>query len=120
MDTGHFKKKLLDKQRDLQQQLGTLGGDGQSSARPEVGDYLDDATTAEITSEAFEERVLLSQTLEEVEEALQRIADGTYGKCIKCGREIEPARLEAIPWTPYCIEDQEKLERKGPPVGSTL
>jgi len=41
---------------------------------------------------------------------LQRIKDGTYGKCTLCGRQIEPARLEAIPWAAYCLEDQEKLD----------
>jgi RNA polymerase-binding transcription factor DksA len=34
--------------------------------------------------------------------ALGRIADGTYGHCARCGEEIAEARLQAIPWTPYC------------------
>jgi RNA polymerase-binding transcription factor DksA len=38
-------------------------------------------------------------TLKQVRAALQRIQDGTYGVCIDCGRRIEPARLEAVPWT---------------------
>jgi DnaK suppressor protein len=49
--------------------------------------------------------------LEQVEDALKRVADGTYGKCVVCGKTIAPARLAAIPWTPYCLEDQEKLGR---------
>jgi len=43
-----------------------------------------------------------------IDAALRRIEDGTYGKCVDCGRPIEPARLEAVPWTPYCRADQEK------------
>jgi DnaK suppressor protein len=120
MNTEHFKKKLLNKQRELQASLANLESEARASGEPEVRDSADDAASSEGTSEAFEESALLSETLEQVEDALKRIDDGTYGTCAVCGRPIEPARLEAIPWTPYCIEDQEKRERKSPPVGSTL
>jgi len=46
-----------------------------------------------------------------VQDALRRMEEGTYGKCLDCDREIEPARLEAIPWAEYCLEDQEKRDR---------
>ena len=49
---------------------------------------------------------------EQVRYALQRLEEGTYGKCAVCGRQIERARLEAVPWTPYCLEDQEKQDCK--------
>ena len=120
MNTDHFKKKLLDKQQELRASLATLEGEARASGDAEVRDYSDDATSSEGTSEALEESALLSQTLEQVEDALKRIEDGSYGKCVACGRPIEPARLEAIPWTPYCLEDQAKRESKLPPVGSTL
>jgi DnaK suppressor protein len=42
---------------------------------------------------------------------LRRIENGTYGKCIACGRQIEAARLEAVPWAQYCLEDQEKRDK---------
>jgi DnaK suppressor protein len=41
--------------------------------------------------------------LEEVEHALQRIEDGTFGRCQDCGREIDRDRLDALPYTRYCI-----------------
>jgi DnaK suppressor protein len=46
-----------------------------------------------------------------VQDALHRIEDGAYGKCIACGRQIEAARPKAIPWAPYCLEDQEKQDK---------
>jgi DnaK suppressor protein len=49
--------------------------------------------------------------LQQVRAALQRIEDGTFGYCIDCGKPIEPARLDAVPWTPYCREDQEKHDK---------
>jgi RNA polymerase-binding protein DksA len=42
--------------------------------------------------------------LEEVEAALERIEQGTYGTCLNCGRKIARERLEAIPYTPLCID----------------
>jgi DnaK suppressor protein len=45
-----------------------------------------------------------------VEGALARIREGAFGECISCGKEINPKRLEAVPWTRHCIECQEKLE----------
>jgi len=53
---------------------------------------------------------------------LKRIEDGSYGKCTACGRQIEAARLEAVPWAAYCLQDQEKQDRAAhvPLGGSTL
>ena len=45
-----------------------------------------------------------------VETALQRIREGEFGECTNCGNEINAKRLEAVPWTRYCIECQEKRE----------
>jgi DnaK suppressor protein len=119
MNTEHFKKLLLAKRRELQASLAALEGEASASGDAEVRDYTDSATASQGTAEAFEEGSIESQTLEEVQDALRRIEDGSYGKCTVCGRAIEPARLEAIPWTPYCLEDQQKLEGK-PVQGATL
>ncbi|MBT9331054.1 TraR/DksA family transcriptional regulator [Acidipila sp. 4G-K13] len=42
--------------------------------------------------------------------ALERIREGNYGECLQCGNPIGVKRLEALPWTPYCIDCQEKIE----------
>jgi DnaK suppressor protein len=42
--------------------------------------------------------------------ALDRLADGSFGECLNCGTRIGTKRLEALPWTPYCINCQEKIE----------
>lgn len=42
--------------------------------------------------------------------ALERLKEGTFGECLHCGNPIGEKRLEALPWTPYCIECQEKVE----------
>jgi DnaK suppressor protein len=50
--------------------------------------------------------------LAEVEAAVQRLERGTYGTCQACGRPIGDARLEAMPATRFCVEDQAKAERQ--------
>jgi len=103
---------LEKKRRDLLSDLARLEGEARDSGEAEVRDTTDDATAQQGSSEALQEVTLESQTLEQVEDALKRVADGTYGKCVVCGRPIDPKRLEAIPWTPYCLEDQEKLDHR--------
>ncbi len=52
------------------------------------------------------------QRLEMIDKALARIANGTYGKCVNCGRPIPEERLVALPLTLYDVECQGKLEKK--------
>lgn len=50
--------------------------------------------------------------LRNVRAALRRVADGSYGVCMHCEEEIKPKRLEAVPWTKYCIRCQEAADRQ--------
>ena len=52
------------------------------------------------------------QHLAEVDAALARLDTGRYGRCVQCGREIAPERLEALPWAAYCIDCQRGLARR--------
>jgi DnaK suppressor protein len=52
-----------------------------------------------------------SSLLRSVRGALARIADGSYGICLHCEEEIKPKRLDAVPWTKYCIRCQEAADR---------
>ncbi|HEX7222641.1 MAG TPA: TraR/DksA C4-type zinc finger protein [Candidatus Limnocylindrales bacterium] len=51
------------------------------------------------------------QHLADVVAALERIADGTYGACVRCGAAIAAERLEALPWAAHCIECQRFVGR---------
>jgi RNA polymerase-binding transcription factor len=50
-------------------------------------------------------------TLLQIDEALGRIDEGTYGLCGNCGSPMAEKRLMAVPWTPYCVECQELSEK---------
>lgn len=50
--------------------------------------------------------------LRQVRDALRRIADGSYGVCLHCEEDIKVKRLDAVPWTKYCIRCQEAVDRQ--------
>jgi RNA polymerase-binding transcription factor DksA len=56
--------------------------------------------------------------LQEIGTAFQRLERGTYGTCQACGKPIGDARLEAMPATRFCVEDQAKAERQAGYPGS--
>ena len=61
-----------------------------------------------------------TQMLRNVRAALQRIAEGTYGICLRCEEEISPKRLNAVPWTPYCITCQEYMDKRRAEEGESI
>lgn len=111
MNTAHFKHLLEVQERELLAEIAELETEARAGGQSEVRDSTDDATADQGTSESLDEGTVASQTLIQVRDALKRIEAGTYGKCIKCGKPIPLSRLEAVPWTAYCVEDQEKLDR---------
>ncbi|MFQ5613543.1 MAG: TraR/DksA family transcriptional regulator [Anaerolineae bacterium] len=70
----------------------------------------DDATYAEeqATNMALKQNV--ERLLEQVDDALQRLDEGTYGICVRCGAEIDPARLKALPYAPLCLDCQRRQD----------
>jgi DnaK suppressor protein len=71
---------------------------------------------ADMGTDNYEQEFTLSlleneeSTLEAVEAALERIESGVYGECAECGRIIPKTRLNAIPFTSYCVKCASKLE----------
>jgi DnaK suppressor protein len=112
MHIKHFKFKLLSKRRELNSMIGRAEEDVRAADELEVRDWTDNAVADEETSLTAEEADTMMQTLREVDDALERIENGTYGRCLACGRPIEIDRLEAVPWTQYCRKDQEQEDAK--------
>ncbi|MEO7557085.1 MAG: TraR/DksA C4-type zinc finger protein [Acidimicrobiales bacterium] len=94
----------LESERDgLRHQLAELGvsGDGSLSFDEGFADY------GQVAAEQGETRVLaasLAEQLRDVETALGKLTEGTYGRCEVCGAEIAQPRLEAMPGTRFCID----------------
>lgn len=74
--------------------------------------HLADSATDELDHElAVEALDTEHDLLFEIEQAIRRILEGTYGKCQLTGKPIPAARLHAVPWTPFCKEVQAELEQ---------
>ncbi|MDQ6928695.1 MAG: TraR/DksA C4-type zinc finger protein [Actinomycetota bacterium] len=84
-----------------------------------------DQHQADMGTETFEREKDLSileqieAELADVEYALRRLDEGTYGTCEACGKPIDKDRLEAVPAARLCRDDQEKAEREAKSVGPT-
>lgn len=114
MNIERFKQLLLAKERELQDEISRFANEARDSRSADVEDPIDQVTSAEGKAAAFQESTLAAETLSQVRAALERIDQGTYGICIDCDRPINPARLEAVPWTPYCLDDQKKHDEAAP------
>ena len=103
----------LEKARDrLVDQLDELGATPTGDLRSDV-DYGDSFADAGAVTAERTERLGLVDTLvgqlREVEKALERIEQGTYGICAECGNEIPAARLEARPESTLCVDCKSRL-----------
>jgi DnaK suppressor protein len=117
-ETSEYKKLLELERARLHGAVTFLGTENAGSIEEELGEisgrgddnHLADMATATYDrelDEGLEEGA--QQTLGEVEAALQRIHEGTYGVCEACGEPIGAERLSAIPWARRCIDDQRRL-----------
>ena len=107
------RRQLLEEVRDKIAASGEgMGFVNQSKITDDEG--LSDATAeVEVTLVMRE-----SQELQEIDAALARIADGSYGSCFDCGGDIDQARLKANPAARRCLPCQEKYERAQGPLRS--
>jgi len=110
MNVQEYKQRLL----DVEAQLSTRVAHHREQARDQVldspRDTADDSVIDEGQSEDLIEAEADATVLQQVRDALRRIEDGTFGRCVVDGEPIEPKRLDAVPWTPYCAKHQTLLE----------
>jgi DnaK suppressor protein len=106
-----FKKRLEDRQVELRRTVSSRQQDGRNQGEDVAQDIADKAASSYNKEFLFTQSTNERQMLGMVDSALTRIREGNFGECISCGNEINPKRLDAVPWTRYCIECQEKLEK---------
>ena len=106
-----FKKRLETRQQELRRTVNRNQQDGRSADEDTAQDIADRAASSYNKEFLFSQSNNDRQLLQMVDGALARIRAGSFGECISCGEEINPKRLEAVPWTRHCIECQEKLEK---------
>jgi DnaK suppressor protein len=117
IDLDAFRARLLDERKRVVDAIEYLHHENPGSLENESEERRLDNHLAETATVTLDRE--LDYTLEEnaaralqaIEAALQRIEEGTFGICRRCGDPIAPERLEAIPWATLCIEDKRKDER---------
>lgn len=101
----------------------TISG-GPGGAEESERDEYDELSTvdqhpADSGTEVFDREEVLSvrqsveAELDDIDRALAKLDDGTYGKCEICGKDIGAERLEAFPAARFCVEDQARVEAEG-------
>lgn len=120
MDVQAYKRRLLELDQSLSSRVAEDRARGREQTLDTAADMGDAAVADEAASEDFTEAELDATVLQQVRDALRRIDDGTYGRCVVDGGPIEPKRLDAVPWTPYCIKHQRLTEAASRPKMPTL
>jgi DnaK suppressor protein len=117
IDTEHFKQRLLDERARVQEALDYLHEEHPGSMEDETQEIPSDTHPGDVATYTLDREI--DYTLEENEErvlaaidgALQRIEDGTFGTCRRCGQPIALERLEALPHATQCIDCKRREER---------
>jgi RNA polymerase-binding protein DksA len=119
IDTNRFREALVEERRRVVAAIENLHEDHSGTLSDEAGEETAyDNHLADTATETYDRE--LDYTLEEnsehvlaeIDAALRRIEDGTYGTCTNCGKPIPEERLEARPWATLCIDCKRERERR--------
>jgi DnaK suppressor protein len=108
----HFRKKLEEKHRQLVDEVGRNVLYGKGPEDDSIKDLGDQASSAYNREFQFELGNGDRRLLKEVTSALQKLDDGNFGACERCGETIAEKRLEALPFARYCIDCQRAVEEE--------
>ena len=118
VDTESFRERLLEERQRVVDAIDNIHTENPGSIGEETEElgfqdnHLGDVATATFDREmasTLEENS--THVLVEINAALVRIENGTYGICQRCGNSIGEERLEALPWATLCIDCKRKQER---------
>jgi RNA polymerase-binding transcription factor len=115
IDTEEAAARLDRRSEEIQARRRSLTT-GEDMRAGELADY--DQHPADQATETHEQELdettalLLEEEIKRVEEARHALANGTYGKCVVCGIDIPPERLEAVPETVRCLQHQREFEAR--------
>ena len=111
-DVERLRQKLEFQRHETRQFLRHLDQEARSLDAEAAQDSADRCVIS-LSREALFERSSQRRTvLGLIEAALKRIADGSFGICVGCGDKIQDQRLQALPWTQFCLRCQGELEEK--------
>jgi DnaK suppressor protein len=116
-----FRKTLLDLRSRLRGDLDQMTDEALRRDQPDSSGNLSNVPLhmADVGTENYDQEFTLGLieneqgTLEQVNEALDRLSQGTFGRCVECNEPISKPRLQALPYTRHCIQCARQLESRG-------
>jgi DnaK suppressor protein len=109
---ARYRDKLVDKRRQLENEVGRSALYGKGQEDDSIKDLGDQANTAYTREFLFELGNGDRRLLKDVLIALRKLDEGGFGECERCGEEIAEKRLEALPFARYCIDCQRRNEQE--------
>jgi DnaK suppressor protein len=106
-----YRKKLIDKRRELTQAYTKNRHYGRESDEGGTQDLADKASSSYTKEFLYSLSNTERSIIEDVEQAIGRLDEGAYGTCMECGERISKKRLEAVPWAMYCVPCKERIEQ---------
>ncbi|WP_024789522.1 RNA polymerase-binding protein DksA [Lebetimonas sp. JH292] len=114
MNNNHiFKEKLLERKKEIIKILDDITNEIKELSCDDVCDEGDEATSAMDSGRKQQIYLKLKEELNEIEVALKKIEEGTYGICEMCEEPINKERLLVKPYAKYCIICRELIEKEG-------
>jgi len=118
-DIAYFQQLLLEKRREIVGNVSEMSEEALKKSRLDASGDLSSMPIhmADLGTDNFEQEFALDlvdsekKLLKEIDDALAKIEQGTYGICEGTGKPIPKARLEAQPWARYCVEYARMLEQ---------
>ena len=114
-----LRERLVAEREELQTQLTTIEEESFANSQSDIsGEVSFDEENADAGTFTFERERDLSiennvrDLLGKVDRALARMDEGTYGRCSRCGKPIEKARLKALPYVDLCLKDAQAQSRR--------
>jgi DnaK suppressor protein len=111
-DLERFQEMLEHMRAETLESLGRVQQEGRSMGEASRGDMGECSVTNFSREFAFQQSTRKRHALRNIEAALKRIKEGTFGRCMSCGGDILIARLRAMPFSAYCRACQENFERE--------
>jgi len=106
-----YRRLLDDKKASLSQEIAKTRSAEEETTEESTQDIADKAVSSYTREFLYSLTDGERGTLLQIDEALARIDEGSYGFCTNCGQPMAEKRLTAVPWAPYCVDCQELAEK---------
>jgi DnaK suppressor protein len=110
-DLEKYRRLLEEKKATLSAEIAKNRNAEEETTEEATQDIADKAVSSYTREFLYSLTDTERTTLQQIDQALLRIAEGTYGLCLNCGIAMAEKRLNAVPWAPHCVDCQELAEK---------